>query len=406
MNHRERVVAALDHREPDRVPIDFGGTVDSSIHVATYRLLREYLGLEVGTIRVADVFQQEVLVDEDVRKAMGSDTLSVQYEPKQWRTDVVTYGFPVEFPDRFRPQTEDDGSQVVRDTAGNVELKMPDGGYYFDSVYSPLAEADGADEIVKHLEAVESYDRPSYLDKSFDELARQARELYENTDYLLVGFFGAHIFQAGQGLRGWETFLVDLVVNPIFAEALMDKLAEANMRRFKRYAETIGEWVQVIHVEDDLGMQDRTLLSPDLYRKRVKPYHKKLYAYIKSQCDAHLLLHTDGAVSDFIPDFIEMGIDALNPVQVSAKGMDTSKLKEEFGRDIAFWGAGCDSQRVLPFGTPEEVRDEVRRRIDDLAPGGGFVFTHVHNIQASVPPENVVAMYETVSEYGSYRGCS
>lgn len=402
MNHRERVLTALKHEEADRLPIDFGGTGDSTINVAAYRELREKLALGAGTIRVADVYQQAVLVDEDVRKTTGSDTLSIHYEPLQWRTDVVSYGFPVEFPHLFRPETEDDGSQVVRDSAGNVVLKMPRGGYYFDSIYCPLAEAVSTDEIDNHLEAIESYDRPSYLDKSFDELGRQARELYENTDYLLVGFFGGHIFQAAQGLRGWETFLVDLIVNPTFAEALMDKLAEANMQRFKRYAETIGKYVHVIHVEDDLGMQDRPLLNPDLYRKLVKPYHKKLYGYIKAQCDAHLLLHTDGAVSDFIPDFIEMGVDAVNPVQVSAKGMNTRKLKNEFGRDITFWGAGCDSQGILPFGTPEEVRDEVRRRIDDLAPGGGFVFSPIHNVQAGVPPENVVAMFETALEYGVY----
>jgi len=400
MNHRERVLTALSHTEPDRVPIDFGGTVDSSIHVSTYRRLREHLGLDPGTVRVADVLQQEVLVDEDVRQATGSDTLSIQYEPRRWRTDVATYGFAVEFPHLFRPELEADGSQVVKDATGHIQLKMPGGGFYFDLIHSPLGGAESIQEIEEHIDALDSYDRPSYLDMSFDELSQKAKTLYESTDYLLVGFFGAHIFQAAQGLRGWETFLVDLLVNPAFAEALMEKLVEVNMRRFERYAKTVGKYVQVIHVEDDLGMQDRPLVSPDLYRKRVKPYHKKLFEYIKSQCDARLLLHTDGAVSEFIPDFIEMGVDALNPVQLSAKGMDPRRLKREYGRDISFWGGGCDTQRVLPFGTPDEVRDEVRRRIDELAAGGGFVLTHVHNIQADVPPENVVAMYETVAEYG------
>jgi len=386
------------------VPIDFGGTVDTSINVLAYKELRENLGIGVGAIRVADVCQQEVLIDEAVRKAMGSDTLGIQYEPKEWRRDTATYSFPVEFPAKFRPQTNDNGSQVVLDSAGNVLLKMPKNGYYFDSMYSPLAEATSIDEIDGHIEAIQSYDRPSCLDKSYEELAQKARELRDGTDYLLVGFFGGHIFQAAQALRGWETFLVDLLANQKFAEALMDKLAEANVRRFERYANTIGKYVQVVHVEDDLGMQDRPLLSPQLYRKRVKPYHKKLYGFIKSRCDAYLLLHSDGAVSEFIPDFIDIGVDALNPVQVSAKGMDTRRLKREFGRDMSFWGGGCDTQRVLPFGTPEEVKEEVRRRIDDLAPGGGFVFTHVHNIQANVPPENIVAMYEAVSEYDSYSG--
>ena len=156
------------------------------------------------------------------------------------------------------------------------------------------------------------------------------------------------------------------------------------------------------HEVDDLGMQDRPLLGPGLYRKMVKPHHARLFGFAKSRCDAYLLLHTDGAVAPFIPDFIEMGIDILNPVQVSATGMDSKGLKREFGGEIAFWGGGCDSQRVLPFGTPQQVADEVKRRIDDLAPGGGFVFAPIHNIQSEVPPENVVTRFETARAYGVY----
>jgi uroporphyrinogen decarboxylase len=291
---------------------------------------------------------------------------------------------------------------VIFDAAGNVVLKMPKNGHYFDPVHSPLADATSVHDIEKHLAEIESYDRPAHLDKSYEELARKAKALNEGTDYLLVGFFGGHIFQASQSLRGWDTFLMDLLVNQAFAEALMDHLAEANIRRFERYAETVGRYVHVIQFEDDLGMQDRPLLRPALYRKLVKPYHERLFRFAKSRCDAYLLLHTDGAVAPFIPDFIDMGVDALNPVQVSAAGMDTKVLKREFGRDITFWGGGCDSQDILPFGTAEEVADEVKRRIDDLAPGGGFVFGPIHNIQAGVPPENVVAMFRTAREYGVY----
>jgi uroporphyrinogen decarboxylase len=164
--------------------------------------------------------------------------------------------------------------------------------------------------------------------------------------------------------------------------------------------------VDVIHFEEDLGMQDRPLIGPMLYRQMIKPYHEKLFRYAKSRCDAYILLHTDGAVAPLIPDFIEMGVDAVNPVQVSAAGMDTKALKRAFGQDITFWGAGCDSQVVLPFGAPQEIADEVKRRIDDLAPGGGYVFSPIHNVQAGVPPENVVAMFEAAREHGIYRGSS
>jgi len=402
MNHRQRVLTALRHQEPDRVPIDLGGTMDSTIMAVPYQALRKHLGLGAGTTRVADVYQHTALVEEDVRQALGVDVTFVSDEPNEWRPGTLPDGAPAEFPALFLPQLQGDGSQVTFDAAGNVVLRMPRGGHYFDPVYSPLAGVTSVRDVENHVAAIESYDRPSHLDKSYKELAKKARALREETDYLLVGFFGGHIFQAGQSLRGWETFLVDLLLNQKFAEALMDQLAEANVRRFARFADTIGPYVDVVQFEDDLGMQDRPILRPDLYRRVVKPYHEKLFRFAKSRCDAYLLLHTDGAVAPFIPDFIEMGVDVLNPVQVSAAGMDTKVLKREFGRDIVFWGGGCDSQAVLPFGTPDEVADEVKRRIDDLAPGGGFVFSPIHNVQTGVPPENVVAMFETAREYGVY----
>ena len=184
------------------------------------------------------------------------------------------------------------------------------------------------------------------------------------------------------------------------AYCLMENLMEVYMERVSKYADAVGDYVQVIEVNDDLGSQSGPQLAPALYRKMIKPYHKKLWRYIKEKTGCYLLLHSCGSVYDFIPDLIEMGIDAINPVQVSARNMDTARLKKEFGSEISFWGGGCDTQRVLPFGTPDEVEEEVRRRIDDLAPGGGFVFTQVHNIQPDVSPENIMAMYSALDKYG------
>ncbi len=402
MNHRDRVLSALEHKEPDRVPIDFGGTTDSTISALGYQVLRSQLGLEPSVTRVADIYQYTAVVEEDVRRALDVDTMPVLDEPAQWRLDTLTDDSPAEFPELFRPQREADGSQVVRDEAGTVVLKMPAGGYYFDPVHSPLAEATSVQEIDACLDQIEGYDRPAHLDKDYEGLAERARWLRDHTDYLLVGYFGGHIFQAAQSLRGWETFLMDLLVNRRFAEALLDRLADANVRRFARYAETVGRYVHIVQFEDDLGMQDRPLLRPELYRSAVKPYHARLFRYARSRCDAYLLLHSDGAVAPLIPDLIEMGIDALNPVQTSAAGMQAGQLKREFGKEITFWGAGCDSQVVLPFGSPAEVADEVRRRIDELAPGGGYVFAPIHNVQAEVPARNVVTMFQTAREYGVY----
>jgi uroporphyrinogen decarboxylase len=400
MNHRDRVLAALSHQEADRIPLDFGGTGDSTISALNYQALRRRMGLEPSVTRVQDVFQYTAVIEEDMRQAMGIDTAPVLDEPLEWREGKLRDGSPALLPARFRPEVQADKSQVVRDAQGTVVLKMPEGGHYFDPIHSPLARATSARDIDDCLGEIESYDRPAHLDMSYEVMGERARALRESSDYLLVGFFGGHIFQAAQSLRGWELFLMDLMTNRAFAEALMDRLVEANVRRFERYAATVGRHVHVVHFEDDLGMQDRPLLRPQLYREVVKPYHAKLFAFARTRTDAYLLFHSDGAVAAFLPDLIEMGIDAVNPVQVSAAGMDTRELKREFGREITFWGGACDSQRVLPLGTPGEVADEVRRRIDDLAPGGGFVFSPIHNIQADVPVENVVRMFDTARAYG------
>ena len=402
MNHRERVLAALRHQEPDRVPIDLGGTDITTIMTGAYQELRQRLGLGIGETRVADIQQQVVVVEEDVRQALGVDVMFVSHEPNEWRKGSLADGSPAEFPAKFLPQLQDDGSHVVTDGLGNVVKKMAKIGDSFQPVYSPLAEATSVDDIEKCIHYIENYDTPFYLDKSYEELAKKAKTLCENTDYLLVGQFGGHILQGALELRGWKTFMMDLLANPKFAEALMDKLVEAHIRRFERYAETVGQYVDVVMFYEDLGTQDRALVSPELYRKMIKPHQKKLFSFAKLKCDAYLLLHSDGAIAPLIPDLIDMGVDALNPVQVSAAGMDTKELKREFGQDISFWGGGCDTQSVLPFGTPEEVADEVKRRIDDLAPGGGFVFCPVHNIQTGVPPENIVTMFKTAREHGVY----
>lgn len=406
MKPRERVLAALRHQEPDRVPIDFGGTGDTTILATAYQPLREALGLDASITRVVDAVQQTAVIEEDVRQALGVDVIPIFDEPRSWTRSTLSDGSPAELPAGFRPEIQSDGSRVVVDAAGNITLKMPQGGYYYDPVHAPLANVSDIKELEQHtaplIQRIVGYDTPDHLDKSYEEKAQEAKSLRESSDYALVGFFGGHLLQAGQVLRGWETFLMDLLANKRLAHALLEQLLAAHLERFERFAATIGPYVDVVHFEEDLGMQDRPLMSPPVYREMIKPYQQKLFAYARARCDAYILLHTDGAVAPFIPDFIEMGVDAINPVQVSAAGMESNKLKKEFGRDITFWGAGCDSQAVLPFGTSQQVADEVKRRIDDLAPGGGFVFAPIHNVQAGVPASNAVTMFRTALEYGVY----
>ena len=213
------------------------------------------------------------------------------------------------------------------------------------------------------------------------------------------------VFEVALWMRGFENYFCDMIANRPFAEALLDIICEIKMKYWGRALELLGENVMIVSEADDLASQDRCLVSPKLYRDLIKPRHTRLFSFIKKQArvPVKIFYHSCGAVSELIPDLIEAGIDILNPVQVSAAGMDTKELKRRFGRDITFYGGGVDTQQVLPRGTPQEVRDEVHRRIDDLAPGGGFIFNTVHNIQADVPPENIVAMWEALQEYGIYK---
>ena len=246
------------------------------------------------------------------------------------------------------------------------------------------------------------YDKPAFLDEGWDAMARRARTLHTETDYCVVANLALHILAAGQGLRGFENFMMDLVGDDGLAETLMEMLVEAYIPRIDTFAAKMAKYVDVILLNDDLGTQTGPMLSPDLYRAKIKPFHARLFEYVKKKTGKPILFHSCGSIYRLLPDLIEIGVDAVNPVQVSATDMDSAKLKAEFGDDITFWGGGCDTQKVLASATPDAVRDEVRRRIDDLAPGGGFVFTQVHNIQPNVPPENVVAMLEAAREFGVY----
>ena len=397
MNARTRVITALQHQEPDRVPVDLGAMMSTGIMGIAYNELKTHLGIHGGRTRMYDLGQQLAEPEPEVLQRIGADVLPLLIsEPKAWKPSTLPDGSPCEVPTWFTPERQPDGSQVLRDAEGHVVSRMPPGGYYFDGVYHPLAD-------VQSIHELEQYPFYTPIDQAtLDDLHARAKHLYETTEYALMLNGAGSLYEWAQTLRGWDVFMMDLAGDPAFAGALLAKLADAHIRRMEQVLPAVEGYIQAIQVGDDLGMQSGPQISPRLYRKVVKPWHKELYQYIHQHTDAKLFLHTCGSVYAFIPDLIEIGVDILNPVQVSAKDMDTRQLKREFGKDITFWGGGCDTQHVLPFGTPAEVKDEVKRRIDDLAPGGGFVFTQVHNIQAGVPVENIVAMYEAVQEFGHY----
>jgi uroporphyrinogen decarboxylase len=396
MDSRNRILTALKHREPDRIPVDLGATESSGITGVAYNRLKKYLRL-VGRTQIYDIYQMISKVEEPVLRKVCSDAIPLLIEPRDWNPWTLQDGSPAEIPAKANLRRLDNGEVVQFSEDGRVIARSTSGGHYLDNVSPPLADARSTADIEKYG-YFKDFDWPDYLDETYDDLKHKAENLYSETDRLIVGNLWVHVFAAGQSLRGYENFMIDLIADQKLAHCLMENLMRVYMERVSKYAEALREYVQVIEVNDDLGTQLGPQLDPALYRKMIKPYHKRLWRYIKEKTGCYLLLHSCGSVYDFIPDFIEMGIDALNPIQVSARNMDTARLKREFGSQISFWGGGCDTQRVLPFGTPEQVEEEVKRRVDDLAPGGGFVFTQVHNIQPDVPPENIMAMYEALDK--------
>jgi uroporphyrinogen decarboxylase len=333
-------------------------------------------------IRFADYVQQVPYLDEALLERFGVDFRMVQL-PSATTEDVDIF---------------DDGDYWAFYDRWGAKLQMPKGhGLYFDWVTFPIKETTMA--------ALDRYDWPRPNAPELNaELGRQAKYLRENTDYALVGssMMGGGVFEQPARIMGLEKFLMALVAEPKFADRIMDRVTDLYIESFNDYLDYVGEYIDVFTYYEDLHHQKGWMVSPRIYRKMIKPKQKRLVEAIRKKTGAKLFYHGCGAMFDLIPDLIDLGFDIINPVQVSAEGMDTRRLKKTFGRDIVFWGGGVDTQFVLPFGKPEEVADEVKRRIDDLAPGGGFVFAAVHNIQAEVPPENIVAAFETALEYGRY----
>jgi uroporphyrinogen decarboxylase len=373
MKPRERLLTALRHQEPDRVPVDLGGN-STGIEVEAYNRLKDLIGFKGET---KTFVRDHVEVDEPILERFGVDTRYVRVGP----------------PRGYVMKVEKDNS--YQDIWG-TRWKKPPSSFYWDMVDYPIKEPT--------LDALKKYRWPDPKDPGrTDGLRERAKKLFETTDYAIVlDAAGFGVFETGWMLRGVENFLMDLAAEPKFAEELMQGVADYLLALYDRVLAEAGEYLQVVMVGDDLGTQHGPMISPEAYRKLVKPAQKRVWQFIKGRTKAYLFLHSCGSVRKFIPDWIELGLDILNPVQVAAKDMDPGELKREFGKDLTFWGGGCDTQRVLTFGTPDDVEKDVRKRIAQFAPGGGFVFNQIHNIQPQVPPENIVRMFETVLKYGVY----
>ena len=393
MTPRQRIVAALEHREPDRLPIDFAGTECSSIHMIAYDKLRKHLGMEPRLMRGACLILMLAEPESKLQDYFNTDTAALYYYPQKWKQWNSGWGFDVEVPDLWQPEELDNGQSVIRDSNGVIRLKRPAGGYYFDPVSFVFSDIKTSEEFDEYPQIFDRWDWPSVADETVDQYADRAQKLYTSTDRAVIASWRMHYLQAGQIMRGYEQFMIDLLIDEPLVRGLLDRLHAAYMQRAETFLKVMAGSIDIVLLADDLGTQNAPLLNPDTYRKLIKPYWAELIALIK-RYNKKVLMHSCGAISEFIPDLIEMGVDAVNPVQITAAGMEPARLKKEFGTDIAFWGGGVSTQGVLDKGTVQEVQDEVKRNVDTFAPGGGFVFTQVHNIQYNVPPENIIAAYQ------------
>ena len=389
MNSKERVALAVSHQEPDRVPFDLGGTGLTTLHLTAYGNLRRHLGLPPVKPRVAAMAEQLAMVDDDVARRLLADISPVR--PGQ------ASGFEFVFHDEGgRQKHAAQEYEAYFDEWGIGWRKPKDGGFYYDMYHHPLAG-------IESLAGMQAVCFPDPLDaRRFASLRAQAEAAAAAGRAVALWGPCAGVLEVYSWMRGYEPFYVDLALHQDLVASMLDRMVDWKCAFWERALREIGDLVDVVIEADDMAGQERLLFSPVTYRRLVKPRHRRLFEFIKTQAPVKIFFHSCGAIRPLIPDLIEVGVDILNPVQIAAAGMDPVALKRDFGRDLVFWGGGVDTQRVLGAGTPAQVRDDVRRNIEALAPGGGFVFAAVHDIQANVPVENIMAMWEAWHQYGTY----
>ena len=401
MNSRERILKALNHEPVDRVPVDLGGTRQSGIAMETYQRLRQALEIRTDSpFKVFDLFQLLAEIEPEMAGRFQSDTVPLN-RPKvafgipnrDWKPFRFFKGPDVLVPGAFYPETDTDGSLVLK-KQGQVIARLPRDGYYFDR-FEPYPGASHPD--------LSAWQPPRISEAELEHYHAESIRLYEETDKAVIAAMGPpyELFN-GIGQGGFEDWMITFATEDEYVEELYTLLVEAWLDNLNRFHEAVGERVQVVQICDDLGTQTAQFLSTEMFREKVMPHYKRGLDWIHAHTGWKVLMHTDGAVFNLIPSLIEMGVDALNPVQTSAAGMEPARLQAEFGGRIAFWGGSCDPQGTLVFGDAEQVRREVREALEAFQPlQGGFVFASVHNIQANVPVDNILALFDSALAHGS-----
>ncbi|TWU40936.1 uroporphyrinogen decarboxylase family protein [Novipirellula artificiosorum] len=410
MNSRQRVLSAIRHQEPDQVPVDLGSTPSSGISAIAYNALVGHLDLDVGPAKVYDVVQQLAQPDPQVLDHFGVDVLDIgrvfNTAPSDWYPYTLADGSTAHYPTWFRPERQEDGSWIAKSKDGMPIAKMPEGGTFFDQTFFPFPDQypddlSGLDDAMgKVLWAAFAHSPWDHLnDEGFWQTLRgRAIELRSTSDRALMIVVGCNLFEWGTFLRRMDNFLMDLVAEPDNVARLLDELIPRHLAFLEKVCHYLGDVADICRFGDDLGMDSGPFMRPETYRTLFKPRHKLLCDYVKQHSSMHTFLHCCGGIRPLIGDLIDAGFEVLNPVQTACADMDPTELKREFGREITFWGGGCDTRQVLNNATPEQVKSHVREQVEIFAPGGGFVFNTVHNILPEVPPQNVIAMFEALGE--------
>ena len=409
MNSRERVLAAIDHKEPDRVPIDLGATLQTGIHAIAYTKLKEYLGIKGGHTRIHDVGQQLAELENEILEWSKADCLDVgrvfTASDEDWY-DVEVNGIKAQFPKTFKPRFNPDGSVDVCRHDGKVTARMSASALVIDQVYYPIEE--DFPENANALLPILAKNSTTMIPPPFNHLGergfwrtlkKKAIELKANTDKALMMAAGVSFFQFMTGLKRMDKVLVDLIRHPAKIDKFCDIMLEFQLASLSLTCKHFGGIIDIIGFGDDYGENAGPFFSPRLFRKFFKPRLEAACDYVKKHSNMKIFLHSCGAIAPLIPDLIEVGIEILNPVQINANGMDPKFLKEEFGDDLCFWGGGADTRFDINRKSPAEVKEHVTSLLEIFSPGGGYVWNTVHNILPDVPPENIVAAIEAVHEF-------
>ncbi len=411
MTSRESILNAVAHTESDKIPLDLGSTPSSGISAIAYNNLKKELNITDGGTKVYDVVQQVVEVEDSIIDMFGVDVIDIgrtfNTEPSDWKEVSLADGSKALYPSWFKYEEKPNGDFEYFDEDGDKLAKMPVGATFFDQTYFPYLDDYPTDykDLDKMMDKVlwkklghSPWDNASKPD-FYKTLRKNALHLKETTDKALMLVCGCNLFEWGTFLRRIDNFLMDIYTDQDLVEGLLDQLVERHLATLKDVCESVGDVVDIIRLGDDLGMDSGMFMSREKYVDIFKPRQKIMLDYIKKNSSMKTFLHSCGSVEPIIGDLIEVGFDILNPVQTTARDMEPEHLKKTFGKDITFWGGGCNTREVLNRGTPQEVYDYVRKTIDILAPGGGFVFNQEHNIMPDVPAQNIIAMYKAVNEY-------